>query len=398
MFRCHPTTRSRSVMERTLLLVLVLAVVVMLVGGQALPVRRPTLLITVEDSRGGGSPSLSLCRSWPGLQCRGGGGGGSFHKQGGAIELNPAFQGSNPSFKNEHEEWLQQQEQEPYDTLFHQRSSVTIPRKNHKQQDSSSIVSKITNYFVALHHNSPSLCWTMISCLTVFGMWQVSRFTKQPNSILSLWFVNSRYNTRRTLGASLVLSSLSHMAPYHLVINLMALGQFGPRVQRLLQQSSSRRRSFVTTTPHGNHVPLWPLLVSSAIVSNLAQIGLTNRPGGGSSLGLSGVTMALSAVQARAEPTRRFAVLLGGVFPISLQAHQMLLTMILLSLGGHLMTFLPQHRGGSGGGNNIAHMAHLGGLLFGIVYYECAIRGSTPRQLLYQGRRWMAQQTWQKWG
>jgi membrane associated rhomboid family serine protease len=397
MFRCHPT-RS-SVMERTFLLLVLVVVGVVFVGGQTLPIRRPTLLVTVNDSRRGGSPSLlSLC-GWPGLQCRGGGGeGGSFHKGGGAIELNPAFQGNNPSFKNEHEEWLQQQQeqQEPYDTLFHQHSSVPIPR-NRKLQDSSSIVSNITNYFVTLHHNSPSLCWTMISCLTVFGMWQVSRFTKQPNSILSLWFVNSRYNTRRTLGASLLLSSLSHMAPYHLVINLMALGQFGPRVQQLLQQSPRRRRSFVTTTPHGNNVPLWPLLVSSAIVSNLAQIMLTNRPGGGSSLGLSGVTMALSAVQARAEPTRRFAVLLGGVFPISLQAHQMLLTMILLSLGGHLMTFLPQHRGGSGG-NNIAHMAHLGGLLFGIVYYECAIRGSTPRQLLYQGRRWMAQQTWQKWG
>ena len=135
MFRCHPT-RS-SVMEKTFLLLVLVVVGVVLVGGQALP----TLLITVEDSRGyryphvsrGGSPSLlSLC-GWPGLQCRGGGGGegGSFHKGGGAIELNPAFQGYNPSFKNEHEEWLQQQQQqqqEPYDTLFHQHSSVPIPR------------------------------------------------------------------------------------------------------------------------------------------------------------------------------------------------------------------------------------------------------------------------------
>ena len=374
MFRCHD---MRSVLGRASL---VLAVGVF-VGCQALP---PPI---VEDS----GASLVCSRRFPlyALQCRG---GSSFHKGGGGgpIELNPAFQGGyNPSSKNEHEVWLQQQlQQQPYEPIYHQRSSVTSPR--HYKPQHSSIVSSITNYFAALHQLCPSLCWTMVSCLLVFGMWQVTRFTGRPNPILSQWFVNSRSNTRRTMGASLILSSLSHIAPYHLVGNLMALSHFGPRVKGLLQERSP---GYYKTTTTNKDVPLWPLMVSSAIVSNVAQIFLTNRPGGGSSLGLSGVTMALAAVQARAEPYRTFGILLWGVIPLSLQATQMLQLWIGVSLVGHLMaSLLPQQRGD----NNIAHMAHLGGLLVGVVYYECGIRGSSPLRVLRQWRR-QVKHTLRKW-
>ena len=272
MFHCHNT---RSVLD-------VLAVV-LFVGCKALP---PPI---VEDY-----PSL-CSRRFPfhALQCRG---GSSFHIGGGGpIELNQALKGYNPTFiKNEHKGWLQQQQQ-PYEPLYHQSSSVTSPR-HHKAQNRS-IVSSITNYFAAIHQLSPSLRWTMVSCLVVFGMWQVPRFTGRQNHILLQWFVNSRSNTRRTMGASLILSSLSHIETYHLVGNLMALSHYGPRVKRLLQRSSSRSYS---------DVPIWPLLVSSAIVSNVAQLFFANHPGGGFSLGLSGVTMALAAVQARAEPFQSF--------------------------------------------------------------------------------------------
>jgi membrane associated rhomboid family serine protease len=274
--------------------------------------------------------------------------------------------------KNEHEEWLQQQEQYQY----HQSSLVTAP-KDFKLQ-ASSIVSNIQHYFVTLHQLSPSLFWTTISCLAVFGMWQVPRFTRRQNSILSKWFVNSRQNTRTTMGASLILSSLSHISPYHLLFNLLALLNFGPSVKRILQQ---RTRAFTTT----DKSMLWPLLVSSAMVSNAAQLWLTTRRGSSSSsLGLSGVTMALAAILARAEPNRTFRVLLLGIIPVSMQARHLLPILMAVSLVGHVWPF--QQRGGA----NIAHMAHLAGLIIGVVYYECGILGLSPGQLTRKVRRQVA--------
>lgn len=180
------------------------------------------------------------------------------------------------------------------------------------------------------------------------------------------------------MGASLILSSLSHISPYHLLFNLLALLNFGPSVKRILQQ---RTRAFTTT----DKSMLWPLLVSSAMFSNAAQLWLTARRGSSSSsLGLSGVTMALAAIQARAEPHRTFRVLLLGIIPVSMQARHLLPILMAVSLVGHLWPF--QQRGG----DNIAHMAHLAGLIFGVVYYECGILGLSPGQLTRKVRRQVA--------
>lgn len=353
------------------------------------------VLIQIRPNHGSSSSSSYWTRPllvshYRGLECRGGGAAAAALTtgRGGSIELNPSYHGYRSSIqRNEHEEWLQQQQQyqqRQEDRQYYQQRSFPETRRQGNQP--SSFLSNIRMYFVTLHELSPSLFWTMISCIAIFSLWQVPLVTHRQNYILSTWFINSQQNTKKTLGASLILSSLSHISPSHLFFNLLALSNFGPSVYRLIQQQQRTQRRFTMVKKTDTSVTIWPLLVSSAIFSNVAESMLTNRrSGGGSSLGLSGVTMALFAIKARAEPYHPLGFLLWGVIPISLQAQYLLWLLMGTSLLGYLAPW--EHHGVKK--DNIAHMAHLAGLIFGIGYHEFSILGLQVSQAVEKVRRQM---------
>lgn len=92
-------------------------------------------------------------------------------------------------------------------------------------------------------------------------------------------------------------------------------------------------------------------------------------------MGLSGVTLAFLALQARLTPEREFALALMGILPVRMPAQVALICLLVWSLIG---SFARKSR--------VAHVAHLGGLLFGMGYYELWMRRNKLRSVSCKGR------------
>ena len=88
---------------------------------------------------------------------------------------------------------------------------------------------------------------------------------------------------------------------------------------------------------------------------------LVSKSSGGGCMGLSGVTLAFLATFARMYPQRELGVMLMGIIPVRMQAQVALSCTVGVECSGFHV---------SGIGGNVAHSAHLGGLLFGMGYYE----------------------------
>ena len=263
--------------------------------------------------------------------------GGNSYDGKSTIEHNPSYSGYASPTNNEHTAWLQEQQRQQ----FHLNTkSFEIRRKN------DTILDRIQQSMASLHQSSPSLFWTTVSCIFVFMLWQ----SPQMQPFLVKTFVCNSSNLKQTGGASLILSAFSHASFYHLLVNLVTLFHIGPTVA----QSILLR--------HGRS--MWTLILGSAMASNAFFIGWRRA---GSCMGLSGVTMSLIAIQARAFPKRVFRMVVG-VFPVSLPADHILQILLLVSFVGSFTTR-----------SRIAHLTHLGGLLFGLLYYEILIqKGRRP--------------------
>lgn len=198
------------------------------------------------------------------------------------------------------------------------------------------------SYARQIHRQSPTLSVISWSCLLVWVLWQMP----VCQGVLGDHFICSFRNVRRR-PASLLLSAVSHIAPLHLFSNLFVFLHFGPTLRRALR------------------APLWPLMVGGALVSSLSYLLLPTRSTSGGCLGLSGVTMAMTALYAKMYPTRQLVLM--GVLRV--QARALLTWMVASSvvLGG-LTT------------SKMAHTSHLGGLLFGMAYYELWKRQKLPFQ------------------
>eukprot|EP00980_Cylindrotheca_fusiformis_P016150 scaffold4805_cov136-Cylindrotheca_fusiformis.AAC.5 len=167
-----------------------------------------------------------------------------------------------------------------------------------------------------------------------FVLWQIP--SMQP--ALSKLCVCNRSSVVEAAGIPLILAALSHKSLYHLVANMVTLVRIAPGVGSDIKQ------------------PLWPLFLGSALFSHALWVALERS---GSCLGLSGVTMSVIAVQARLHPRRGYHIYLDGGVPLSLPAGRVL---PLLLAGSLVLSFVRNSK--------IAHLAHLGGLLFGVLYYE----------------------------
>lgn len=259
-------------------------------------------------------------------------GGYRYYNQNQPIEINPDYIHYKPpppgGAMDEHEEWLRQQNEFPSQTMTGFQN-FQLP-----QQKQNSVLEDLKQYIASVHRASPCVVWTAFSCIVIFILWQIPSI--RPSMIQN--FVCSRFSIRNTMGVSLILSALSHQSLYHLLLNLVTLLGIGPGVAQNVTK------------------PIWPLFLGSAISSNILFTGLRRH---GSSIGLSGVTMSIIAVQAQAAPTRLYQFLLAGIVPIKLQAKNMLYVLLGVSFLGSFVH-----------DSKIAHLVHLGGLLFGMLYYE----------------------------
>lgn len=140
----------------------------------------------------------------------------------------------------------------------------------------------------------------------------------------------------------------------HLLVNLFAYLSFGPTLVQ----------TFATCNWN-----LWPLVVGAAFCSS--HVFLLCSRGGGGCMGLSGVTLAFLAFFAQLFPKRELGVMLAGIIPVRMQAQVALYGLLVWSLIGSL--FQKKSR--------VAHSAHLGGLLYGMGYYELWSRRAVLRRM-----------------
>jgi membrane associated rhomboid family serine protease len=234
-----------------------------------------------------------------------------------------------------------------------------------------SIVEYSKRYARHLFHSHPALAQLMAVCLVVFSFWQLPGMT----TFLNQFFVCSRRNLRQGRWISLILSSISHSDVWHVLFNLAALLSLGPDVQLFIERYARQKGRLGITSNQA----LWLLVIGAALSGSIFYLlfGEIRRTGGGC-LGLSSVTMALLAVYAQAYPDRILHIRLAGILPVRLPAYLLLQMVTVWSLAWSIATISAPQRS-----DGIAHSAHLGGLIFGLLYYACIVntRGRSFRYL-----------------
>mmetsp|Transcript_25333 Transcript_25333/g.36763 ORF Transcript_25333/g.36763 Transcript_25333/m.36763 type:complete len:333 (+) Transcript_25333:189-1187(+) len=278
------------------------------------------------------------------------------------LEYNPSYQGTTlgdleqrnfiPTANNNHQQMVSYQ-----NTPSSRYTSSSQPKP---------MTQIISDFMSKLHSTSPLLHNGLLTILVLFLAWQIPSFMP----LLRNHFVCSRYNIlqKKRLHA-LVLSTLSHATFTHLALNMYAFITFGLSTQQILQRCN---------------LPIWPFVVGAAITGSLTFL-LANPQG--SCIGLSGVTLAMLAFNAMNNPSKELGFVIYFV-PIRLAAQHALTLILCMSVLGTL-----GQRVGSAAGGNVAHATHLGGLLFGIGYYEALRREWLTR---YRPRclRWVV---WKRW-
>ena len=270
------------------------------------------------------------------------------------VQLNPSYTGNNRPYTLGDLE--QDYPEKPSSYHIDPRHQTVVFGRNHGRLSPLQLVYR---HAQDLLRSSPPLFATTASCIVVFFMWQISYF----RSVLQRNFVTSRFNMAKGRWPAVLFSAVSHTEILHLIFNLSSFLMLGPKVQRILESSNYSRWT------------MWSFLVGSALASS-ASFLMCERSG--AMLGLSGVTTALLAIYARSFPDYVLRILVAGIVPVRMSAHQLLQITLLWSLVGTLvaMTGRPQR---------IAHSAHLGGLLFGLSYFE-----------LRRRRFWLARQRQRK--
>jgi rhomboid-like protein len=244
-------------------------------------------------------------------------------------------------------------------------SLVSFQNSNQRYSNAStspqSITSIIQEFFANLHRLSPTLHYGTLVSLGLFCAWQIPALSQ----ILQNHFICSRANVLyRKRFHAVFLSTVSHASFRHLAMNLYGWVTFGTSVTRVLQRNRLDLRFFV---------------LGAAIVSSAAFLVLSKH---GGCIGLSGVTLALLAFDARVFPNRQLGMVIGFL-PIRMAAEHILIVISLMSVLGIVSQ-------GRSPGPNVAHATHLGGIIFGIVYYEMMRRGwlTVHRPALFRLNIW----------
>jgi len=138
-----------------------------------------------------------------------------------------------------------------------------------------------------------------------------------------------------------------HSGLFHLIYNMFALWMFGSELE-----SAWGRRRFLQL--------YFVSLIGAALVTVIMAVAGVLVSMGVPTVGASGAAYGILAAYATIFGERRIIVF---PLPIPLKAKHWILFLVVLSVIGALE-----------GGGNVAHVAHLGGLLFGYLYVVFAVR------------------------
>jgi membrane associated rhomboid family serine protease len=200
------------------------------------------------------------------------------------------------------------------------------------------------------------LLFTLVACYLVQLLLEGVKGQEWVMSRLAL----SAYGLVHGRVYQLVTFQFMHAGWMHLLMNMMGIYFFGRAIENAL---GSRR--------------MLKLYLAGGVVGGLLQIGLAfvfPRHFDVAVVGASAGLFALVAAFATCSPDTPITLLVLFVLPVAFKARALLLIEAIIALAGILS---PRF------GGNIAHAAHLGGMLAGIVW----IRAFTPRGARPQPRR-----------
>jgi len=196
--------------------------------------------------------------------------------------------------------------------------------------------------------STPRLLWGLIGVnVLVYVAWQLA--IRQGEG--SFWveamadhFLVSLQAMRAGRVWTLLTSAFSHIDPFHLFVNMLALWVFGRDVYRV-----TGARGFLH------------LYVVGALIASLGHVAYSLLSGSPNpALGASGSVMAIAVVFAALYPRR---ILLVNFFIPVPAALAVAVYVVLDALGVF-----------GGTSDNIAHAAHLGGAAYGLLYWLVALR------------------------
>jgi membrane associated rhomboid family serine protease len=217
------------------------------------------------------------------------------------------------------------------------------------------------------HLPTPALRVITVLNLVVFGAWvQAALSGAEDLARMTAWFTVSSAGVAEGRVWTLLTSGISHASLPHLLFNMLALWAFAPDVERLVGS-----RGFVH------------LYVAGAIVSSLGHLAYTTWTGNDiPALGASGALMAVAVVSALVYPGRRLIIM----FLFEMSAISAVSLFVLLDLTS--VIFAAE--------DGVAHGAHLGGALYGLIYHRLRLRTYLVERLEQLGylppRAWVEHQ------
>jgi len=235
-------------------------------------------------------------------------------------------------------------------TLADIDSRTTIPYQQVSHQKFPSITKLFCAYLEELKRFSPAIYWGTLSSAFIFVLWQLPPSTGVPTA-LNNHFVCSSQNLRRRRFHTVITSSVSHASLQHLALNLYAFHSFGRSVKTALSVYGISLGSFICAAA----------VFSSGVFLLIDRV----RGSRGSCFGLSGVTLACLAFDSLRYPTKELKLFVSFV-PIVLQSYVVFVGLLAFSVAGAL---------GLAGRSNVAHATHLGGLVFGYLFFEAFKKG-----------------------
>ena len=227
-------------------------------------------------------------------------------------------------------------------------SRTTIPLR--QVQKPPSIMKLFCAYLEELKRFSPAIYRGTLASIFIFALWQFPASTGLPTA-LNNHFVCSSQNLRRRRFHTVLTSSISHASLQHLVLNLYGFHSFGRSVKTTLSVYGISLGSFICAAA----------VFSSGVFLLIDRV----RGARGSCFGLSGVTLACLAFDSLRNPTKELRLFVSFV-PIVLQSYIVFAGLLAFSVAGIL---------GLAGRSNVAHSTHLGGLVFGYLYFEAFKHG-----------------------
>ncbi len=204
---------------------------------------------------------------------------------------------------------------------------------------------------LATYRSTRAVIWTIIGLNTaVFGAWQYAGYNKDRNLLHRLLesFTSSMHNFKEGRYYTLITSAFSHQMLAHFAFNMFTLNAFG---------------SILAFTGVGGFHMVSLTIGSAAAAPGACLYQQANKPGIGNSyasaLGPSGVVMAMGAAATCLMP---FAPMQIMFIPINIP-----LWVLTLAYAGIDTYYLHSN-------SQIGHAAHLGGAIYGAIYYFAYLR------------------------